>query len=125
VLPDLNDPDGDPHAAENFWGVVRNGVAHDLSVSKPDYHGKLLTTLTINHDLTCVCRYNGSTLEVSPMRYADAVISYVETKLTVGRFVDGNPEKRLLPLPTVTPVVSLDKHEGSTEMHALTKSFDR
>ena len=107
AVPELKSLDQAGIGAPVFWGVVRNGLAHDLAASKPDYQGIRLVRLRIDPSASTVT-YDGDCLAVGPRAFADAVVAYVKNTVTVRRFAQGDVAAKILPLPDVRPV-----HGGS------------
>lgn len=100
AVPELKPLDQPGVGAPVFWGVVRNGLAHDLAASKRDYQGIQLVRLRIDPGASTVA-YDGDCLVVGPRAFANAVITYVKNIVTVKQFAQGNAAAEILPLPDV------------------------
>lgn len=90
--------------ARQFWQIYRNGLLHEVTLSRQNRGGTAMPTGWLSHDKPMVSVESGGDVWVNPVDFAKRVIAVIEADF--GTF-EGSPT--VSDLPTVKPL-SLPLH---------------
>jgi hypothetical protein len=96
ILPQLPDR----QTAKNFWQVYRNGILHEVTLSKQNRSGSQMPVGWLSHDKPMVSIESDGSFWINPVLFSQHVIQTIETNFPVFEGVASSKS----PLPTVKDV---------------------
>ncbi len=94
--------------AKNFWQVYRNGILHEVTLSKQNRSGTQMPVGWLSHDKAIVSIESDGSFWIHPVLFSQHVVRTIETNFSVfeGAAISQSPLPTVKPTPTVSgPIV--------------------
>jgi hypothetical protein len=88
-----------PATARNFWQIYRNGLLHEITLSRQARSGILMPTGWVSHDKHLITIESNGSIWINPVEFAQRVVATIEADFTT--FEGTTPVSTRL--PTVKP----------------------
>jgi hypothetical protein len=85
--------------SKNFWQIYRNGLLHEITLSRQSRSGTAMPTGWVSHDKPLITFESDGSIWINPVEFAQRVIATIESDFTT--FEAASPASTRL--PTVKP----------------------